>query len=571
MDITQHHNFWLAFMRTPEKGKKGTLYVRYKFGNIKNSISNKSTPIKLLEQDWDKSKRHLIKKLQIDEAYSDECRWIDEFYTTIKGIQIDMDKGEMSLDTAWRLIFNRNKKGDIREFLNNHPKLDTGGQRNKYLSFVQSTEKHLPAELKPLTFTFIQDGTSINKIASLLRQASLKPQTVGDYMKMLDYVTREADLKIQSPFKSKGLIPTHGAVSKRPRTYIDLMQGLNKIATKKDYLAVNFWLYSLCLRGLNGTDICCLSEDWIGSGTYEDAFYPDHIIDPISFSNLSKKTHLNRKRGKSLNNSNMTILLNLLPTYLLHQLLKQLIKEEYPNYAYKGKDKLRLFNFITKDKHYQENEDGKKKWTLIKDTISPKTSRILGEGINNARHTFTSSAESLGTISDDDQRKMLGQKAKGALSHYQSPAQMRIDLNHIKTLDDMKILSIVNVFFELGISKGYITQYLTPYTKYMIEDDSLMRFSAEDELKLMKLTAEWQEKPSFRVVDGKVKEIEEPKPDRLINLEKQKEALMVVREKDKSWTAQATDKITGFISKKDALNYEDAWTTSKSLELLNTN
>ena len=105
----------------------------------------------------------------------------------------------------------------------------------------------------------------------------------------------------------------------------------------------------------------------------------------------------------------------------------------------------------------------------------------------------------------------------------------------------------------------------------MLEDDSLMRFSAEDELKLMKLTAEWQEKPSFRVVDGKVKEIEEPKPDRLINLEKQKEALMVVREKDKSWTAQATDKMTGFISKKDALNYEDAWTTSKSLELLNTN
>ena len=80
----------------------------------------------------------------------------------------------------------------------------------------------------------------------------------------------------------------------------------------------------------------------------------------------------------------------------------------------------------------KKNEDGKKKWTLIKDTISPKTSRILGEGINNARHTFTSSAESLGTISDDDQRKMLGQKAKGALSHYQSPAQMRIDLNHIK-------------------------------------------------------------------------------------------------------------------------------------------
>ena len=570
MDITQHHNFWLAFMRTPEKGKKGTLYVRYKFGNIKNSASNKSTPIKLFPHDWDKSKRHLIKKLQIDEAYVDECRWIDEFYTTIKGIQIDMDKGVMSLDTAWRLIFNRNRKGDIREFLNNHPKLDTGGQRNKYLTFLTSIEKHLPNKFKPLTFASIQDDVSINKIASLLKQGNLKPQTIGDYMKMLDYVTREAKLKAQSPFKTNGLIPTHGAVNKRPRTYVDIMQGLNKIKTRKDYLAVNFWLYSLCLRGLNGTDICCLSEDWIGSGTYEDAFYPDHIIDPIAFGNLSEKTHLDRKRGKSLNNSNMTILLNLLPTYLLHQSLKQLIKEEYPQYSYKGKDKLRLFNFTTKDKNYQEDKDGKSKWTLIKDTISPKTSRILGEGINNARHTFTSTAESLGTISDDDQRKMLGQKAKGALSHYQSPAQMRIDLNHIQTLDDMKILSIVNVFYELGFSKGYLTQYLTPYTKYMLEDDSLMRFSAEDELKLMKQTSEWQNKPSFKLVDGEIKQIHQPKPESLINLEKQKEATMVVREKDKSWTAQATDKITGFISQEDAVNYEDAWTTEKSLELLNS-
>ena len=44
---------------------------------------------------------------------------------------------------------------------------------------------------------------------------------------------------------------------------------------------------------------------------------------------------------------------------------------------------------------------------------------------------------------------------------------------------------------------------------------------------------------------------------------------MLVRNKDMSWTAQATDKMTGFISPKDALNYEDAWTLNKSLELLN--
>ena len=569
MKKTSHNNFSLGFKDKLTKDKVHRLYVMHKFGSGK--LTKKSTSIKLRGQDWDKSKKHLVKKLQKDENYSSECLWIDEFYTTIKGIGISMDKGEMTLDTAFNLIFNRNKEGLISKFLNSHPKLDNGGQRNKYLSFLRSVEKHLPNELKPLTFTSTQDSVIVNRIASILKDTSLKPQTIGDYMKMLDYVTREANLKTQSPFKSNGLIPSKGSSNKRPRTYIDLIQGLNKIKTKKDYLAVNFWLYSLCLRGLNGSDICCLSEDWIGNGNYSDAYYPDHQIDPIKYEGLKDKTHLSRERGKSLGNGDMTILLNLFPTFILHQSLKQLIKEEYPHYAYKGTDKLRLFNFTTKDKKYKVDEDGKKKWTKIKDTISPKTSNIIGEGINNARHTFVTSAESLGNVSDDEQRKMLGHKAKGALSHYQSLSQIKIDLHHIQTLDEIRILSILDLFYEVGIEKGFITQYLTPFTRHLLKDDSLMIFPAEDELKLMKLTAEYEEKPEFKLIDGKIQQVASPKPERLLNLEREKASLMKKREEDNSWVAQATQKITGFISQEDAENYTDAWTTLKSLELMETN
>ena len=105
----------------------------------------------------------------------------------------------------------------------------------------------------------------------------------------------------------------------------------------------------------------------------------------------------------------------------------------------------------------------------------------------------------------------------------------------------------------------------------MLEDDSLMRFSAEDELKLMKETAEWQEKPSFKLIDGEVKQIEEPKPDRLVNLERQKAALLVVKDLDSSWSAQATDKITGFITKEQAANYTDAWVYEKSIQDMESN
>ena len=121
-------------------------------------------------------------------------------------------------------------------------------------------------------------------------------------------------------------------------------------------------------------------------------------------------------------------------------------------------------------------------------------------------------------------------------------------------------------FFENNIKVGFL---LTPYTKHLLEDKELMRFSAEDELRLMQMTADWEDKGDFELIDGTMTAVVEPKPDRLVNLERQKAALLVVRDLDSSWSAQATDKITGFISQEDASNYEDAWTTNKSLELLN--
>jgi hypothetical protein len=568
METTKHHNFHLGFKNKLEKGKKQSLYVMYKYGN--GTLHKRVTPIKLLGSYWDKESKHLTKKLQKNEGYSSEVNWLDTFYTAIKSIQIEMDKGDMTLETAWSIIFNRNPKGLIKEFLENYSKLDGTRQRNKYLAGLKGIENRLPNELKPISFRHIQDSKSILTIATALTSSKLKNTTIGDYMKVLDYVSREAELKLKDPFKSKGLKPKPEAVNKRPREYKGIMNGMNKVSTKKDFLALNLFLYSLCLRGLNGSDICCLSEDWIGSGAYEDAYLPDHIIDPQAFGNLSSKTYLSRKRGKSTNGREQTILINLLPTYLLHQSLKQLVKEEYPQYAYQGNDKLRLFNFTTKDVHYQPDEEGIKNWEAIKDTLSKKIKNITGEGLNNARHTFTSYAEATG-ISDDDQRKLIGQRAKGALSHYQSRSQIKMDLNHIQVLDEIKILKITKGFFDIGYSKGFLSQYLTPYTKHLLEEKELMRFSAEDELRLMQMTADWEDKGEFELIDGVMTAVEEPKPDRLVNLERQKAALLVVRDLDSSWSAQATDKITGFITKEQAANYTDAWVYEKSIQDMESN
>ena len=46
----------------------------------------------------------------------------------------------------------------------------------------------------------------------------------------------------------------------------------------------------------------------------------------------------------------------------LKKLLEHCIKHNHPQLAYKGKDKLKLFNFYTMDKKTREHTDGYKTW-----------------------------------------------------------------------------------------------------------------------------------------------------------------------------------------------------------------
>ena len=102
----------------------------------------------------------------------------------------------------------------------------------------------------------------------------------------------------------------------------------------------------ISLRGITGKDMPNISEKYVIGEKYKLPYYPDYITNK-EYSSLGGKSYLQMKRGKT--KQGMSILLNSFPSFLLHQSLKQLIKEVFPQYAYKGKDKLRLFNFVTKD------------------------------------------------------------------------------------------------------------------------------------------------------------------------------------------------------------------------------
>ena len=344
-------------------------------------------------------------------------------------------------------------------------------------------------------------------------------------MGLLDYITRRANLKNKSPFATLGLKPIDDEVSKLPRTIEDLYKGMQGIQTKKDYFSIVFWLYSFSLRGLGGGDICNLSEDLL-EGDYSKPYYPDYAIDIEYYSTLSEKAHAYIRRGKKKNQKPLTILINTFPSYSLHQCLRQLIREEYPNHAYVGKDSLRLFNFTTKDKDYKDVLEGKKKWSILRDTISKKTQKLIGEGLHNTRHTFTYAGNSYSRLTDSEQREMIGQKAKGALNHYQSELQIKTDLNHLHILDDFQIVTLTKVLFQLGSQRGYLTHRLTYPAKDLFNHKKLLTFSPEDELKLQKLHREWISNPTIEVINGNIISKQANKPKQLIDLESIRSSLL---------------------------------------------
>jgi hypothetical protein len=546
MSKSKSHNFWINFNAISKDNSPTSLYLFYKYGNESKRI--KKLPIKLNPSDWDRTKKAIrpTKELNNKEA----SQYLRELESKLVDIKVQMFKGDISINTAWDLIFDKNPEGSIQSFIENDLKLTTAS-RTKFLNYLSGLSKHLPSKYSNLHYVNIQDETSINEIASILKESSLKNSTVSDYLGMLDYVSRAAKLKVQSPFAGNKLKPVDDESDKLPRSVQDIIQGMQGINTKKDFYAINFWLYSFCLRGLGGADICNLNESLIKGAKYTLPYYPDYAIDSEYYSTLSEKSYIYLRRGKKKHQKSLSILINTFPTFLLHQSLKQLIKEEYPEIAYKGSDKLRLFNFTTKDKDYNDILEGKKKWSLLRDTVSKKCSKLIGAGLHNTRHTFTASGNSYARLNDNEQRELLGQKTKGALKHYQSEAQIKTDLNHLHILDDFRIVVLTRVLFQLGIQKGYITKELSTGAVDLLSQSKLLTFSPEDELKLQQLKKDWELVPIVEVIDGNITTKPSPKPKELIQLERRKSSLLVVGDVDISTEKVASGLVFSFISKEE--------------------
>ena len=519
---SKHHNFRLFLNGSNYKpSEQVSIYIGYKYGNSnqkKKRIPNIKVPFNM----WDK-KNQFIKQIAVDKKIlsPDDIEYLDSIRHKFNAVTRQMSEGILTVDNAFRKLLKQSEDDTVLNHLNNEtPHLYTANTNRKYKDYIRSIEKHTGKEFTPLKLSHLQDLDAVKQIATKVKKA-VSPNTAIDYLKALDVISDRAKLSVFKPFKSNKLLPSKDQTKEKQVTCIDVSEGINRIRTKQDYLSLSFWLFSFCLRGLDGTDIVNMSEK-NAVGSFKMPYYPDWNTDPC-FINCGAKAYYIKRRGKT--RKHYRILLNLYPTYYLHRLIKQLVSETHPEYCYKGEDKLRIFNFLTKDEKGNPIEEGVNKWIAFRDTISKKQKRLIGEGLKTTRHTFTNLTKNELSLTDSEQQDLLQHSTDGkALSHYQSEQQITTDLNHIFALQEYDIVSTVNLLLQFGEAHGYHSFEINTGAKTLLSRDKLTTFTQEEEREYQKLLRNISSKPirKFNSETSRIEFTEPEKPKRLKELEKKR-------------------------------------------------
>ena len=248
----------------------------------------------------------------------------------------------------------------------------------------------------------MMDERCVKQIVQCLLDApTVSKNTANNYLTTVNalcYIARK-----RRPITEFGLMPElEDIYGSNPVPYTSILDAFNNINSKQQYEAVIFWLYMFCLTGIDAIDVANTSEDNLDKADLKhikenglNHYHPEHMFtrDTKQFSRKIYRTGRRSKNGNLIGGT----LLNLFPTLTLHRILKKLIKETHPEYAYQGADCLRLFNFLTKDKMGRDLKAGKDKWTAYRGVMSKNLKKLgMGKGFKQVRDTFTMQGEEVG-------------------------------------------------------------------------------------------------------------------------------------------------------------------------------
>ena len=490
---------------------------------IKKNTIKKVRQIKVVvpDNDWDEKRGWIKRKAEESGRYNDvvkRFRAIEEKYPIVR---MKVGDGTMTFDSAFNYLLNEVESNSLLEFAKGFkPDMTTKKQStiNKHISNISAVESNMSKlgykQFEKLDFTHLIDQNTVEKIAFITHnEMGIVTNTISSYLKSLDWCSiKQKDFPRRNSFGQSGFVPTEKpstktkSIKKNP-----LLLGLNNVNTLHQLEAYLFWLYSFCLMGLDGTDICNISEDKVIEDTDGVFDYLPELDNPKK-KRFSHKVHVGLSRGKS--EVDFIIQVNLFPTLLIRDWLHYVVKLAHPNDTYEGKDRLRIFNFQTRKANGQEDTNGLLRWVEKRKSYSQEMRDRFDTTTQDTRKTITKTADKLG-ITRDKINVLLNHQIQSTLKYYLQFNQVERDIYQIHILQDFGINHIVRNSLEIFRDKIqnvdnrmmpfipkdlFLSEWVIQNRKVGIdvrteglETDVLTHFSIQDELLYQTLMAEVKE------------------------------------------------------------------------------
>lgn len=433
---TKAHNFKLNIHSRDIHKKKNepiTILLEYTHGNTRKRFS---TMVKIPKGAWSVKKRAIDLKSYPHLVEAQER--LDEIMSKTYSQAQKLSKKKTTIETAFDEILQRMPDESLMEYYDEWYKRTKGvkystyKQRRGVLQAIQNKMIEVGRkEYSVLKFEHFADSTSLDRLASLIKsdEFGLEPNGAYNYLKKLDEIYNKK-YKKTSPFKSADLRGKYEEPEKWGVEFRELLVGIANINTLQDLEAYLFYLYSLCLRGLNGKDIFMMrDEDFIGADNF--TYIPNS-------SHFDEKQYYKKRRGKT--NNKMQILSNLFPTLQIKRWLQWVIEIERPTLCGDGEELFRKF----------KDEDVYKHWSIgLRTRYTEHLKNLIGNGLNSARHTYTQNGQDLG-IPTSKLQSSLGQTPNDrrgkSIRSYARDRVEELDLIQIDVLDNAEI---VELYFQL--------------------------------------------------------------------------------------------------------------------------
>ena len=216
----------------------------------------------------------------------------------------------------------------------------------------------------------------------------------------------------------------------------DIIAGIKRCNTIRDWQAVALWLLMFATRGMYQADVVKFKEDNVENENDFATWWADKVV-------------LRHRRSKTDNTANTDMLINIsqwVQIYLIASLKKSFVYTHYlnePNIVGDPNDRLSIFG-------YKPNANYSKHVGFWRDYQS-RIKNLTGYTFKEARKTFNTQAKEL-KITEDIRKILLGQKGDPLLSgHYDNNEvpviKKQVDEAHEATLEAFDFDKIMDALY----------------------------------------------------------------------------------------------------------------------------